>query len=259
MQRALKGGASWFLIAGMLSLALAEIWAKRQHLHKLTASDEDRLLGHILILSGVILFPFCRFALWSQALTWLIVLIGIACSSWGIGFFHRFKLPSIFISLTVYPRLGLISRTAWEFITPPNFLENTMAWMSVSVMRLVGWVAEADGRFIVFPEGMVEVGWGCNGLDMAIMMAIAGLFMGLIYKQTKTQIVNLVAIAIALALIANIPRLILVTVAHVYWGQEWFKFWHGFWGGQIFVSILFTIYYYAVMELIKRRRTKSML
>lgn len=252
-QRALRGGSSWFLIATMLAWAFAEIWRNRRSFDQLNASDEDRLLGYALTLSGVVLFPFCRTALWSQALVWLIVMFGIACSSWGLSFFTRFKFPTVLIALTVYPRLGLVSRTVWEFFFPPNFLESLMAGMCAQAMRVIGWVAEANGRFVVFPEGAVEVGWGCNGLDMAIMMAIAGLFMGLLYKQTKVRIINLVLAAIVLALLANIPRLMLVSVAYVYWGEQWFNFWHGFWGGQIFASVLFTLYYYTVMGMMRRR------
>jgi exosortase/archaeosortase family protein len=251
--RALKGASGWFLIASMLYLATTEILSKRQQLQKLRASEEDRLLGNLLILSGVVLFPFCRFALWSQAIVWLVVLAGIVCSCWGISFFNTFQLPTFLISLTVYPRIGIISRTAWEFITPPNFLENFMAWSSAAALQAVGQSASADGKQIILPAGAVEVGWGCNGLDMAITIAVAGLFMGLIFKLNRLQIIGLMTLAVALALPANIPRLMLVTVAYVYWGRQWFDFWHGFWGGQIFATTLFTLYYYIMMALMKKR------
>ncbi|MEM9776487.1 MAG: cyanoexosortase C [Chloroflexota bacterium] len=256
-QRALQGKTAWFLIACMLVLAFSEIIGKRRQLKKLAASAEDRFLGHSLIVSGIILFPFCRFAIWPQSLVWLMILAGIICSSWGVGFFYQFKFPAFLLGLTVYPRLGIVSRAAWEFFIPPNFLENTMAGISAWALRLVGWSAVADGQFISFPEGAVEVGWGCNGLDMAITMMLAGLLMGIFFQQSRTQIVRLEVFAFSLALIANIPRLMVVTIAYVYWGKDWFRFWHGFWGGQIFVGILFTLYYYAVMALISRQNQKS--
>ena len=251
--QALKGKVGWFLILSMLFLAGLELWNKKQTLNQLEASEEDRLLGYLLIGSGVILFPFCRFAIWPQALLWLMILIGIACAIWGISFFYRFMMPTFFIGLTVYPRIGLISRFVWELLFPNQLLERVMAVISSAGMRVIGFPATPEGVFITFPAGSVEVGWGCNGLDMAITIAAAGLFMGLLYKQKRTQMIWLISSAAIITLIANIPRLMLVTIAHVYWGAWWFNFWHGFWGGQIFSGILFTIYYYFVEALTKQR------
>lgn len=258
LRRALGGGVSWFLILGMLYLAWSELFEKRHELEELVASEADRLLGHLLIIIGIFLFPFCRFAIWSQSIIWLIILVGVVVSSWGVAFFKRFKLAAFFVGLSVYPRLGIISRTAWEFFVPPNYLENSMAWISASFLQIFGWSAIPKGRLIILPKGVVEVGWGCNGLDMAITMAIAVLFMGLLFKLNKVQLFSIMVISVVLALIANIPRLILVTIAYVYWGKEWFEFWHGFWGGQIFSSLLFTILYYMLMAIIKQRSTKSL-
>ncbi|MGF1513665.1 MAG: cyanoexosortase C [Elainellaceae cyanobacterium] len=256
-QRALLGKSGWFLILGLLGLAFAELWHQKSRLLQLKASGEDKFLGHALILSATLLFPFCRFALWSQAFVWLTVLIGIALSTFGVAFFSRFKLPTFLIGLTVYPRVGLISRFAWEFIVPYEFLESAMASVSASSLRMIGWSASASREVIAFPEGSVIVGWGCNGLDMAITMAILGLFLGAILQQNRQQIAILISTAFVLAFIANIPRLMLVSIAYVYWGPGWFRFWHGFWGGQIFVGVLFTLYYYAVMAYVNRHKAVS--
>jgi exosortase/archaeosortase family protein len=258
IQRSLGGAAGWLLILVMLSLAFSDLWKKRHQLEKLTAPEADRLLGHLLIASAVFVFPFCRFAIWSQAILWLIILVGIAVSSWGVTFFRQFKLAALFFGLTVYPKLGIISRTVWEFFFPPNYLENSMAWVSASILETFGWSATSIGRSIVMPQGAVAVGWGCNGLDMAITMALAVLFMGLLFKLNTPQILSLMSVAAVLALTANIPRLILVTIAYVYWGEQWFKFWHGFLGGQIFSGIVFTILYYAVIAIVKQQPTKSL-
>ena len=255
--QALRGKIGWFLVLSMLSLAGLELWSKKQTLEKLDASEEDRLIGYLLIGAGVTLFPFCRFAIWPQALLWLIILIGIACATWGISFFYRFIMPTFFIGLTVYPRIGLISRFVWELLFPDQLLEKVMAVIASAGMRVIGFPATQEGVFITFPKGAVEVGWGCNGLDMAITIAAAGLFMGLLYKQKRTQMIWLTGLGAMIALIANIPRLMLVTIAHVYWGEWWFHFWHGFWGGQIFSGVLFTLYYYALMALVDQKPSKS--
>ena len=174
-----------------------------------------------------------------------------------IGFFRLFLMPTFFVGLTVYPRIGLISRSVWELFVPYQTLEKTMASIASVGMRAIGFPATQQGVFITFPEGAVEVGWGCNGLDMAITIAAAGLFMGLLYKQKRSQMIGLISAAIVITLLANIPRLMLVTIAHVYWGPWWFHFWHGFWGGQIFSGVLFTIYYYVVEALVNRSTNQT--
>ena len=252
--QALKGKIGWFLIFGMLSLAILELWNQRKMLEQLEASEEDRLLGYLLVGSSTVLFPFCRFAIWPQALLWLMILIGIVCMTWGISFFRRFMLPTFFVGLTVYPRIGIISRFVWELFFSYQSLEKAMASATSVVMQGIGFPATQQGAFIILPEGAVEVGWGCNGLDMAITIAAAGLFMGLLHKQKRRQMIWLISAAVVVALIVNIPRLILMTLAHVYWGEWWFHFWHGFWGGQIFSGVLFTVYYYITMALIERQR-----
>ncbi len=255
--QALRGKIGWFLILSMLFIAGLEAWNKRKLFQSFSALEEDRLIGHLLIIAGVAAFPFCRFALWPQALLWLLILLGITISTWGLRIFGKFLIPCFFIGMTVYPRIGLISRFLWELLTPPQFLEKLMAWAGTLAMRGVGFPATQQGVFITFPEGAVEVGWGCNGLDMAITIAAAGLFMGLLYRQPRGQMIWLISAAAVIALIANVPRLMLVTIAHVYWGPWWFDFWHGFWGGQIFSGVLFTIYYYVVEALVNKQSKQS--
>ncbi|MBW4480963.1 MAG: cyanoexosortase C [Tildeniella torsiva UHER 1998/13D] len=252
--RALKGKVGWFLVLCMLGLAAAELWNRRAVLKTLQASEEDRLLGQLLIVGAAVLFPFCRFAIWPQAFLWLVVLAGIACSTWGASFFSRFMVPTALIGITTYPRIGFISRFIWDFFAPYQFLEIRMAEVSSAAMRAIGFPAVQEGVYITFPEGAVEVGWGCNGLDMALSIAATGFIMGILYKQKPRQMAILIGIAVVISMLFNIPRLMLVTIAHVYWGEWWFNFWHGFWGGQIFVGVLLTVYYYAMMALIARSK-----
>ncbi len=255
--RMLKGKIGWFLISCMLLLAVYDLWSRQKQLKKLSASEEDRFLGHLLIVAGAVLLPFCRFAIWPQSFLWLLVLVGMVCSTWGIAFFARFPLATFLATLSVYPRIGFISRFIWDFFTPYQFLERLMAQWGGAAMRAIGFPATAQGIYITFPEGAVEVGWGCNGLDMALTVAAVGFFMGILYKQKRGQMALLIAIAVVISMLFNIPRLMLVTIANVYWGEWWFNFWHGFWGGQIFSGILLTAYYYIMMWLIRRSERKA--
>jgi exosortase/archaeosortase family protein len=92
---------------------------------------------------------------------------------------------------------------------------------------------------------------------MAVQMAVAGFFMGLFLKQNWVSTLMMMVVGAGLALIFNIPRIMLLTLASVYWGEGWFNFWHGTWGGQVFTGLLFTLYYYSIMAMVNRRRPKQ--
>lgn len=250
--RASQGSAGLPLITAVVFIALRYLWKQRHQLAKQVASEEDRLLGHIMILSGVVLFPFCRFAVWPQAAIWLLVLAGIACSSWGADVFIRHPLPSLLIPLSVYPKPGAMAREIWRAITPHKFLEEIMASWGAGALRLLGQPATPYGSVVSLPAGAVDVDWSCNGFNMAFAMAAAGLIMGLFLKQSFWKTIALMAIGIVLALVFNVPRIMLLAMASVYWGKDSFNFWHGPIGGQIFSGVLFTVYYYAVMWLANR-------
>ncbi len=263
--RSLHGSASGMLQLTAVGLGIYQLWNQRQSLEKVSAPEEDQLLGYILVISGVLIFPICLVATWSQemvsaltlAMVCAVILSGIACSTWGVGFFSTYPVPTFLICLGLLPKPAEISRAIWRAFTEPEILERFMAWSGAVALRTIGQSAVADGIYISLPQGSVEVGWGCNGFDMAMTMVVASLVLGLFLKQSGFKTVMMMVIGAVLALVSNIPRIMLVTYASVYWGEYWFNFWHDSWGSQIFVSILFTIYYYIVMALVKQRSSKG--
>lgn len=247
-------GAASVLMVVAIAIGLHRIWTQPQQLADLIASEEDVLLGHVLILSGVLLCPF-GFTLgeWAQRLIWMIILAGIACSSWGIGFFRAFPLSTFLIFMGIFPSPTAVGKSLWETFMPPKGLERLMAWTGVLGLRAVGQSAELNGVLITMPGGTVEVAWGCSGFDMATIMAVASLVLGVFLKLRWFRVVQMMVIGVVLALLFNIPRIMLMAIAEARWGKTAFEFWHGVWGGQIFSGILFTVYYYVVMAIAKKK------
>ena len=253
--RSIKGSTGLALISCAALMALVPLWKNRQYLTQLSASEEDQAIGHLLILGSVAIFPFFRSEMWAQALIWLFILIGITLSTWGAAFFAKYPLTTFLLPLTVYTRPGIIAQGTWRFVMPPNFLENIMAAASVKVLQLMGQAAVAQGRFITMPTGgAVEVAWRCNGFNMAVAMAVTGLLLGIFFKRTRSQIARLMLVGAVVGLVFNVPRVMLMAMAHAYWGEWWFDFWHGSWGAQIFVGVLFTVYYYMAMAMLNRQK-----
>jgi exosortase/archaeosortase family protein len=254
----MQGSTAFTLVLVTASLGLWQIWTKRSQLADLPVLEADQTIGHLLILCSLLLFPFCRFAVWPQAILWLIVLVGLAFSTWGGQFFIRYPLIPLLFAATVYPKPGILAHTLWQTLTPYQFLERLMAQAGALGLGLIGQPAIAEGAYLAIPPaGAVEVDWGCNGFTMAVQMAVAGFFMGVFLKQGWLKTLIMIVVGAALALLFNVPRIMLLTLASVYWGEGWFDFWHGTWGGQLFTGLLFTIYYYAIMAMVNRRPRKA--
>lgn len=118
VKRAASGATAPLLVVAAVYFALQELWQQRKQLAQLVAYSKHRLLGHIIILAGVGLFPFCRFSFWSQALVWLAILGGIALSSWGVSFFKRYSRPLILLILSAHPRVDILFGHLWRAVAP---------------------------------------------------------------------------------------------------------------------------------------------
>ncbi|MEM6451113.1 MAG: cyanoexosortase C [Cyanobacteria bacterium P01_D01_bin.105] len=241
------------LAACFVGLTFYLLWKQRKKLAALSATEEDKLLGYLFILCGALLFPFCQFAIWSQALLWLTVLAGIALCVWGSHCFTQHPLLCTVAAATVYPQPGIAAQLVWQAITPYQFLERLMAQAGAAALSLFGWQATAVESFVTFPRGAVNVDWGCNGFDMALTMIVGGLVLGMLLQQGWLNTTGFIVLGVIAALIFNVPRVMLLAIASVYWGQEAFDFWHGPWGGQIFSGLLFTAFYYVVMGMVRTR------
>jgi exosortase/archaeosortase family protein len=253
-------GSSVALMLAVLCLGVYQLWRKRGQLAKLNASEEDQFMGHVLVLSGSVLFPFCFSSMWAQTLICLIILGAIACSTWGLAFFRVCLLPASLISVGLTPNPGIVGHALWQTFVPPLMLERFTAWLGFWGLRAINQPVQLEGDMISLHNGSlagsVQVSWGCTGFSMAMSVAVAGLLMGLFFKQPLTKVLLLMVAGIILALTLNIPRVVLLALAVAYWGDSYFRFWHEGLGTQIFSTVLFTIYYYAAMPLLKPKAAK---
>ena len=251
-------GAASLLLLSAFALGVYQLWLQRNSLGKLAANSEDIWLGHTIILMGIGATPLCAFAEWSQKVIWLMILSGIALSTWGTAFFTKHLAPTFLIAIGLFPQPTTVGKAVWEVFTPPEMLERFMAWSGAIGLNLIRQPAVSDWTYITLAGSTVRVDWGCSGYDLACIAAVASLLMALLFKQSFAKSCVIILLGIALALIANVPRIMLMTMAESYWGPESFEFWHGFWGGQIFLSILFTAHYYAVMAVVKQSSVKAL-
>ncbi len=251
-----QGSSATVLNFGFIYLGFHELWRKRRQLALYQSAEEDRLLGYLLILSGSAIFPLFLSSVSLQALLCLLILLGIVICTWGLTVFRYYLVPLLLLLVSVYPRLVFAGDTLRMTLTA-NRLESWMAWLGSLWFQALGQAAVAQGQVLslsteLIAEKSVKVGSGCSGFDMAFVLAGMGLMLGLWFQQPWLKTALLIVLGMTLALVFNVPRIMLLAIAVVYWGQASFDFWHEPIGGQIFSTLLLTFYYYGATALIHR-------
>uniref|UniRef100_A0A832H4U7 Cyanoexosortase C n=1 Tax=Oscillatoriales cyanobacterium SpSt-402 TaxID=2282168 RepID=A0A832H4U7_9CYAN len=251
----IDGKSTVLLNFGFLYLGIDQLWRNRSSLVQYLPLEDERLIGHFLITCGAISLPFSLESASLQAFIAMLILGGVLYSSFGLQVFRNYPLSCTMLFASIYPDWAFLSNYIFHFLTGPNFLENIMAQVGSNVLNLIGQTATTDGPYIKLSSGSVLVGSGCTGFDMAFSIAGCSFLMGLWMKQSWKRITVGMLLGIVLAFVLNIPRIMLLTFAVVYWGKASFDFWHGGWGGQIFASILFTLYYYILMPIYQSKHS----
>jgi exosortase/archaeosortase family protein len=254
----IPGNSSAFLLnLGFLYLGVDTFWKHRQQLADEPATEDEKVLGYCLIIGGATCFLICFSSVSLKALICMVILLGIAICNWGIAVLQKYPLAIVLIFISVYPNLVYVANTLRETLTGKT-LESFMAWMSGMGFLAFGQPVSINGPYLALtstmdPQKAVEVASGCSGFDMAYPIAGLAFIMGMYFKQTWKKIFALMVIGVVLALAFNVPRIMLLAIAVVYWGKESFDFWHGPIGGQIFSTIMLTLYYYIAMAVIDQK------
>jgi exosortase len=242
----LSGGSSLMMNAALLWLGFKQLWHNRQGLQQLRASKDDRLGGHLLIVGGAIWLPFIRHSVSMQALVWLLIVIGVAWSSFGLSFFRKYLGTCFLLLLGMYPSMLFVVNVVLFSLMPPVWITGPVAFVSSQALNLIGKTSSAIGNSVILDGQSVLVAPACSGIDMALSLAFLCLILGIMLQFSPRRIGAAMLAGVVIAMVFNIPRVMLMVIAIVYWGQESFDFWHGPWGGQIFATIMFTVAYYAI-------------
>lgn len=252
-----QGKSDFILNLGAIGVGLQILWPQRSSFHSISVGGDDRFLGYALIALGVSTFIFFHSITWSaslQALATMMILSGILWSSWGLEVFQKFPLAIILLLTSLYPDLIFIAIRFFRFFTSEDMLEHIMAWGGSFGLRLLGYAAQSEGAVLSIPsQGSVLVAAGCTGFEMAFNLGGIGFLMGHFMNLNRKKMLILMVAGVVLAWFCNVPRIMLLAIASIYWGKSSFEFWHGPIGGQIFAGILFTIYYYVAMGIIDRK------
>ena len=246
----LIGGSTFPLLTVTTTyLALHELWQQKNQLAKLNPATIERRLGHALILFAVGLFPFSLNKGWTQALVWLVILVGIVLSTWGLKFFKRYLRQIFLMLLSIYPGIYSLPGYIVQVMTPERTMDRIQAWSVNLVLQVIGYSSSVDETMVKLPTGSIDIEWGCNGFDLIILMLMTSLLIGMVYRLKGFQTLTISFFGCIIAFVFNTARIALLAISVAYWDVKTFDFWHDGWGGQIFSAAMFTAFYYLLIQL----------
>jgi exosortase/archaeosortase family protein len=252
------------LIAIAACLGLSKLWKQRQALAQLKPKTTVKVLGYSLIGVGIVLFPVCSYSFSLQAALWLLILIGIALSSWGIEFFKQYLSIAFLMALSVHSGSNVLLGSLWRFINQ-ELTENLTAWGTGLVLKVLGYQVTVSGNFIdVHSTNRINqvgtdilVGFPCSGFDAALTLAVAGLLLGICWQEKWTKTIRLIFLGVVLAFVFNGVRVTVLAIAANQGGNATFDFWHGGHGSQLFSVVMFACYYLLILKLFPQRNQIS--
>ncbi|NJN49518.1 MAG: exosortase/archaeosortase family protein, partial [Alkalinema sp. RL_2_19] len=203
---AVVGGTSDSILnLGFIALGIQIVYQHRPTLQAQAVEADDRFLGYAVIGIGLTTFVIFHSLTWSpsfQALAVMLMLIGIAWSSWGLGFFRQFPLASSLILVAVYPSLSyIVIRVCRFFTASEDMLEQVMAVAGAAGLNLIGLKATAQAALVSLPEGSVLVAPGCSGFDMAFTLLGTGFLMGKFMQLSWRKTAMIMAIGWSLSML----------------------------------------------------------
>lgn len=244
-----RGSSFPILNLGFLFFGIQALLKYRKEADTFELSPEDQLLASLAVITGGGLFFISLDSSSFQALGCAIAVAGTLFLTFSLRLFTHYPLKLSLLFFSLYPSLTYLLNNIRLLVTGDS-MEVVAAYLGNFGLNLLGQSSHVDGILISLGEGSVEVGSGCSGFDMAVPIAGFAFMLGLFFELKWTKTLLLTVVGVGLALLLNIPRIMVLANAAVYWGEDSFYFWHDSWGAQIFSGILFTIYYYVAMPII---------
>jgi cyanoexosortase A len=111
------------------------------------------------------------------------------------------------------------------------------AKFSSFVLWYLGFAVSRQGVNVILPTGAIEIYPACSGLNAILLLLQLALIFILVFPINTFQKIFLPIIAVFLAFIINVFRLVLITLLVAASNHEGFEYWHGQPGTQIFSTI----------------------
>ncbi len=163
--------------------------------------------------------------------------IGVALLASEIKEIKQYWQPLTTVFFLSLPNLTII-----------NLMEKTMkiSLLSAKICNFVLWYlgfpVYRQGVIVILPKGAIEIYAGCAGIDIIILLLQLSVIFFFFFNGKTYQKLLLPMVAIALALVVNSGRLVLMALLVNSSNQAAFDYWHGAEGAQIFCNISIVLF-----------------
>jgi len=205
------------------------IWQKRTKLKLLPVNVS--VLGLLLLVLGLSfhLLSILMEVYFTSGFSILMVLFGLSLFLFGKEITRELSFPLCFL-IFMLP-LPLVAVNAISF---PMRLFATKA--AVKFLGVFNLPIIQKGFEIYFPQGVLVVGNPCSGLRSLIAFMALGTIFAYYLKANYKRKLSLVALAIPIAILSNIGRIILLSlISYIYGTEVAMGFFHEFSGILVFV------------------------
>jgi cyanoexosortase A len=216
----LLGSIDALTLRGLFLTGILYLIWKKQHILNLKSDLFSTLIGLFLIsfilIKSLSLFWFESFFVKIFA---LFSFFGVALIASGIKGLKQYWQEFIILLLSLSDGLLL------SLVAAKVDVSLLAAKVSNFVLWYLGFSVYRQGVNVILPTGGIEIYPGCSGLN------------AILFPINISQKVLLPIIAVSLAFIINIFRLILMTLLVANYNHQGFEYWHGESGNQIFSTI----------------------
>jgi len=189
---------------------------------------------------------------WGLAIALPCLLLHLLGAAWRVHFFSGFAMLGVLVGLllTLYGwemvRLTLFPIAFLAFMVPlPEVLIEKISFnmklmaagAATGALEVLGLAAVREGSYIHIPTGPVVVDDVCSGLKYLISLTAFGALYAYVSRVRGWMTLLLFSLAIPIAFLANVLRVILMVLVGYRWGvdatQKWY--FHDFFGFALFV------------------------
>lgn len=138
-----------------------------------------------------------------------------------------------------------------DFLLQTDYLSLITAQCSTLIIKLLGLTVSRQDVFIYLPTGAVELTPGCGGpLSMVRLLRLAFVFIVMVPQSPAINIIVPI-IAICIAFVTNVVRVVLLAIVVSFNYREGFQYWHEGVGSRTFSMIsmlIFGLFCYFLMS-----------
>jgi cyanoexosortase A len=243
------GSVDSLIIKGLFGATILNlVWRKRNSI-KIESDLYSTLIGLFLIvftlIKSVSLFWFESFFIKASA---ILLFLGLALIASGIKGLKQYWQEFIIMLLSLSDGL-LIS-----LVSAKVDISILAAKASNFVLWYLGFAVSRQGVNVILPTGAIEIYPGCSGLNAMLLLFQLSLVFIFIFPINIFQKILLPIVAVFLAFIINISRLVLMTLLVAASNHQGFKYWHGEPGNQIFSTISILAFGFVCHWILKEKK-----